>query len=262
MNTYIPHKKIGGTYACVIAKGDHFGTTPADIWEILTGRKEGDDLTWKLQVQMGIVTEPLNVKFFEKRAKLKVDRSPEACGLHEHDKHEFAVCQPDGLIGKTSIFEAKHTGQFGEWEKILENYYPQMQHNMAVTNTQSCYISTIFSNNRIEYEVVKRDQAYIDNLMEREAAFWNHVLMDTPPPGYVDPLVAKVPPMKTVDMEGNNMWAAKAAIYIDNKAAHDDFEEAKTELKEMAPKDARVTSGHGLKITRAKNGAATVKVID
>jgi len=261
INKYTYHGKIGGTYACVIAKGDHFGTTPADIWAVLTGRENPVDLTDKLPVQIGIATEDVNVTFFEKRSKLVVDRSDRALGVHTHPTNKFAVCQPDGFVGKDAIFEAKHTNSRGNIMKMAyDTYYPQMQHNMAVTNTKLCYFSVIFDNNQIEYEIIKRDEDYINTLMQRESDFWDLVEADMPPEGYLDPMVPYVPPFKEVDMSGNNAWASQSALYIETKEARDMHEEAKTELKEMSPKDARVTSGHGLTINRGKNGAARFKI--
>jgi len=261
INKYTYHGKIGGTYACVIAKGDHFGTTPADIWAVLTGKEKPVDLTDKLPVQIGIATEDVNVRFFEKRSKLTVDRSERTLGVWEHPEHDFAVCQPDGLVGKDSLFEAKHTSSRGDMMKMAyETYYPQLQHNMAVTNMQRCYFSVIFDNNRIEYEVINRDDEYINTLMEREAAFWEMVKMDLPPEGYVDPLAPKKPPFKEVDMTGNNEWANHVFNYREFEYGAKAFAEAKEGLKEMAPKDARITSGHGLTVSRAKNGAARLKV--
>ena len=53
-------RKIGGSDAPVLMKGDHFGTTPYTLWEVKTGRAEPENMDRKLLVQMGVWTEPHN----------------------------------------------------------------------------------------------------------------------------------------------------------------------------------------------------------
>ena len=51
---------IGGSDCVKIMQGDWL-----DLWQIKTGRKESDDLSRNLAVQMGIHTEDFNLSWFE-----------------------------------------------------------------------------------------------------------------------------------------------------------------------------------------------------
>ena len=51
---------IGGSDACRITSGDWI-----NLWEEKTGRKEPEDLSKKLAVQIGIATEKVNLQFLQ-----------------------------------------------------------------------------------------------------------------------------------------------------------------------------------------------------
>ena len=51
---------IGGSDCVKIMQGDWY-----DLWEIKTGRKQGDNLSDNLAVQMGSYTESFNLTWFE-----------------------------------------------------------------------------------------------------------------------------------------------------------------------------------------------------
>ncbi len=52
--------RIGGSDVRKVVDGLWY-----DLWLEKTGRAEPEDLSWVLPVQIGIVTEPLNLTFFE-----------------------------------------------------------------------------------------------------------------------------------------------------------------------------------------------------
>jgi hypothetical protein len=56
-------------------------------------------------------------------------------------------------------------------------------------------------------------------------------------------------------MSASNLWAELAATYLRTRAAHQDHETAKTELKKLVPEDAKEAIGHGLRAKRSKAGA-------
>ena len=69
MADYIDHGKIGGTAAMVISHGTLYDRTVVTLWEEFTGRRNKANLDDKLAVQLGVFTEPFNIKWFEKSTR-------------------------------------------------------------------------------------------------------------------------------------------------------------------------------------------------
>ena len=65
-------------------------------------------------------------------------------------------------------------------KKVPEKYYPQCQHQLAVTNLPSMYYYSFDGREGAVVEVA-RDQAYITDMLEKEQAFWDLVVAKTPP---------------------------------------------------------------------------------
>lgn len=64
--------------------------------------------------------------------------------------------------------------------KIPEHYYPQLQHQMMVTDVMSMYYFSFDGNDGVIVEV-KRDDKYIENMIDREFAFYQCLQNKTPP---------------------------------------------------------------------------------
>jgi predicted phage-related endonuclease len=216
---------------------------------------------------MGNATEAFNAAWYSKQTGDSVTARNE---LRKHNTIEYMACNLDGLcLGETAVWEAKHTSDydFGEREaKTIESlgqyYLPQLTHNMLVLGLEQARLSAFFGNGRWDYLTVELDPFYADALLEAEAKFWQCVKSDTPP---VD-LPAPPPPpavdkMRIVDMEAakSNAWAASASDFLVHKSAAKIFEDSKTNLKKLVDKDVKEAYGYGVRITRAKNGALTVK---
>jgi hypothetical protein len=56
-------------------------------------------------------------------------------------------------------------------------------------------------------------------------------------------------------MSTSNLWAELAASYLRTRAAYQDHETAKAELKKLVPEDAKEAIGHGIRAKRSKIGA-------
>lgn len=57
-----------------------------------------------------------------------------------------------------------------------------------------------------------------------------------------------------VDMSASNSWADFAGIFRQTRAAHEDHEAAKANLKKLMPEDAKEALGHGLRAKRYRPG--------
>lgn len=180
---------IGGSDTYALMKRDWY-----NLWLLKTKRKKPANFSNKLNVQIGIATEHVNEKFLQKKLKLYWEPFSEGQLVSEHKKlltNKGGICYAhyDGYIPQLNyLVEYKHTGDIsfhtGTQKKISEvkqNYMAQLQHYMYVANKEAIYLSVIFGNNRHEYELIYRDEEFINRLLGYEKAFWSYVVTDTPP---------------------------------------------------------------------------------
>ena len=129
----------------------------------------------------GHLLEPIIRKEFERVTGMKV--SIRNC-IFQSEEHPFMLADIDGIVtepdGSKAIFEAKSASEFlnQKWEngKIPDVYFSQLQHYMAVTGLNRAYIAALVGGNKFYYYPVERDEAYIQQLIEKEKAFWWHVV--------------------------------------------------------------------------------------
>ncbi len=65
--------------------------------------------------------------------------------------------------------------------------------------------------------------------------------------------------MREVSMKGNNRWAAHADDWLSCKEAAALFANATKGLKGLVEQDVKLAFGHGIKVSRSKAGALTVR---
>lgn len=277
MADYIDHRRIGGTLACVLAKGEHFGETLYSAWRVLRGEAEPEDLTWKLAPQIGLATEAVNARFFTFKSKIVVDCTDAGRKAFPHElikngrdrvlnvSERLACCvtQLDGMIrghpddGGYGVWEAKHTSERASIEQLLTTYYPQLQHEMFVTGARYAYLSAIFGNSDLQYERVERNDDWIEQMIPRYEDFWRCVQLGLPPS---EPTEMKPPvdPKKTEDLTGSNSWGAAEAEWLEHRAAAKKHAAAEKDLKALAPADAALSFGKLLEVRRDRAGKARI----
>ena len=228
------------------------------LWLEKTNRVEPEDLSDNLAVQMGSFTEPLNAYWFERQTGNIVHDSGVSV---VHPVHGFMRCTLDGrTMFPDAVFEAKHVSAFAKDDEIVTRYYPQLQHQMFVTGLPSAFLSVFFGNSKYAYFEVAADAEYQADLVTRCAEFWRHVVEDIEPADKDAKAVAiAFDTLRTVDMTGSNLWANCAADWLTNKIAAKTFETAAKSIKDLIEPDVGTAIGHGIKVTRAKNNALTIK---
>lgn len=253
-------KGIGGSDAPRIMSGDWL-----TLWQEKTGRREPEDLSNSLPVQLGIYTEPFNAHWFERQTGFPVARGETVKGqVRVHPVLPFMRANLDGLTtlgsGKVATWQGKHTNPFGSPTEILERTYPQLQHEMAVAGLEVSALSVLYGNSKWDWFEVERDLDYTAELMAREEEFWSYVVENREPPS-VAAVRAQVPvdELKTVMMDGNNQWADLAATYIETLPQRKACDAAEAALKAMVETDVGFAFGHGIVITRAKNGNLSLR---
>jgi len=163
--------KIGASDAPAIM-GVSPWTTPFQLWEQKLGLRE---VEMNGAMQRGLDLEEEARFAFEALKGTMVF----PCVLF-HPEIDFMIASMDGLCleGKTAV-EIKCPGQIdhatAKEGKIPEKYYPQLQHQLEVSGLDKIYYFSYTKDDERLIEV-KRDQDYIDLMLEAEAEFYQRMI--------------------------------------------------------------------------------------
>jgi hypothetical protein len=213
-----------------------------------------EDLSEVWPVQLGSITEPLNVRWFD----LKHGPTSRHGEVVVHS-NGWAACTLDlwsdlhGCAG-----ECKHVGGHEPFDVIVERYQPQLHHIMNVTNTKQCALSVIMAAREPIVEFIDYDAEYGAELWRRAEAFMQCVWSKTPPVDIDEPVTPPVPG-KVYDMSTSNTWASSAFLWRENIAGKKLAEMAEKELKAMMPADGKKAFGAGIYISRDRAGRLSLR---
>ena len=111
--------------------------------------------------------------------------------------------------------------------------------------------------------VAHADPLYQHLIVTAERKFWRCVENGEPPQLFgVDPPKPRLETVRVVDMSSSNAWAEFAAIFTRTRQAHLQHEQARSELKNLMPEDAKEASGHGVRAKRSKSGAISFDLLE
>jgi predicted phage-related endonuclease len=251
---------LGGSDARVVMGRDEKALLR--LWREKRGETASTNLDSELIVQLGLVTEDLNRRWYERNSGHRVGR------VQEHVKHRviaFMAATLDGQIQETgAVFEAKFMlpWSFSE-EAAAEKHMAQLQHNMLVAEAKSSVLSIINGGGKWVQITIDADPIYQTVLVAAERAFWRCVrtgeipkLIDCEPPR------PRIEAVRVVDMNSSNSWAEFSTLFRETRLAYLDHERAKNELKLLMPEDAKEAIGHGLRAKRSKTGAISFDLLD
>ena len=252
---------VGGSDANRIMLG-----TPRDVADLLFFKRGGpaSNLDDVLIVQLGIVTEDLNRKWFTR----KTGRSVYGENIRvPHPANGWQAATPDGLTtastGDDAVLEAKYSSGRISLPDLVEKYFPQVQHNMYVLNMSWTVLSVIFGDGNYAFAEIEFDPEYCDRLVERERIFWNCRLTGEPWPDLPDPPnpdIERILKMsKPLDMSRHNEWCSLAPDWLRLHQATDEFKKVDAKLKALVNPEVRRCYGAGIVGTVSKNGAKTLK---
>jgi len=169
---------IGGSDATRIMTGNWY-----DLWAEKTGRKEPEDLSNNLAVQIGTHTESFHIEWFCKQTHAEQYSLQNIYYATEngvpYKGTVDAEIEIDGL--ENALLECKHTNAFTNMKEQLVRYMPQLQFYMHISNLKECYLSCIFGNSQWDYRKVSYDEEYVHHMNATIRAFWNCVEDDTAP---------------------------------------------------------------------------------
>jgi predicted phage-related endonuclease len=251
---------IGGSDARIIMGADE--AKLLRLWQEKRGEIEPENLSDNLIVQLGTITEDLNRRWYERQTGLVVKHVQRRM---QHPVNKWMAATLDGLIEPSgAVFEAKFMlpWSFSE-EAAAEKHMAQLQHNMWVAGARIAALSIITGGGKWLELTIHADPLYQHLMLTAERKFWRCVITAEPPCLFgVEPPRPKLAAVRTVDMTGSNSWAELAATFRSTRPAYQLHEEAKAELKELVPEDAREASGHGLRAKRSKAGAISFDLLD
>src|SRR6478752_10099737 len=244
---------IGGSDARIIMGKDEKALLR--LWKEKRGEADPPDLSGELIVQLGLVTEDFNRRWYERSSGFHI-RDVQRRAIHRTIPWMAATL--DGLVKKTgAVFEAKFMlpWSFSE-EAAAEKHMAQLQHNMLVAGTKNSVLSIITGGGKWVELSIEADPIYQTVLVAAEKAFWRAVKTgETPALFDCEPPKRRIEAVRVVDMNASNSWAEFAALFCQTRAAHLDHERAKSELKGLMPEHAKEAMGHGIRAKRSKSGA-------
>ncbi len=250
---------IGGSDARIIMGAD--GEALLRLWREKRGEAEPQDYSGNLIVQLGVVTEALNRRWFERTTGQVIK---DIQSWVRHPVIRWMAATLDGIIeGNGALFEAKFMLPWSFSEAAAaEKHMAQLQHNMWVTNATAAVLSIITGGGKWVEIRISADPLYQHLLLTAEKKFWRCVESGEPPRLLgAEPPRARVEAVRIVDMSSSNAWAEFSNVFQRTRDAYLEHENAKAELKDLMPEDAKEAIGHGIRAKRSKSGAVSFDVL-
>jgi predicted phage-related endonuclease len=250
---------VGGSDARIIMGNDEAALVR--LWREKRGETEPEDLSGNLIVQLGLVTEDLNRRWYEANTGQVITDIQRRVF---HPALKWMAATLDGRVeGSDAVFEAKFMlpWSFSE-EAAAEKYMPQLQHNMWVVAARTAVMSVITGGGKWVEITALADPLYQHLIVTAERKFWRCVENGEPPRLFgAEPPRPRIEAIRIVDMTSSNAWGEFSGIFTRTRAAHLEHEQAKTELKSLMPEDAKEAIGHGIRAKRSKSGAVSFDLL-
>jgi len=250
---------IGGSDARIIMGSDEAALSR--LWREKRGETEPPDYSGNLLVQLGLATEAVNRRWYERTTGQVIT---DVQSWVRHPVIRWMAATLDGIVEDTgAVFEAKFMLPWsfsGEW--AAEKHMAQVQHNMWVTNATDAVLSIITGGGKWVEINISADPLYQHLLLTAEKKFWRCVQNGEPPRVFgVEPPPARIEAVQIVDMSTSNAWAEFSNVFRRTRAAYLEHETAKAELKGLMPEDAKEAIGHGIRVKRSKSGAVSFDLL-
>jgi predicted phage-related endonuclease len=251
---------IGGSDTRIIMGDDEAALLR--LWREKRGEVEPEDLSGNLVVQLGVVTEDLNRRWYQANSGQVLTDVQRRI---RHPVLRWMAATLDGRVEVTgAVFEAKFMlpWSFSE-EAAAEKYMPQLQHNMWVVAARSAVLSVITGGGKWVQITTHADPLYQHLIVTAERKFWRCVESGEPPRLFgVEPPKPRIEAVRIVDMSASNSWAEFAGLFRSTRQAFLDHEHSKAELKALMPEDAKEAIGHGVRAKRSKSGAVSFDLLE
>jgi predicted phage-related endonuclease len=251
---------IGGSDARIIMGDDQEDLVR--LWREKRGELPPPDFSQNLIVQLGSATEDLNRRWFERCTAQHVKDVQKRV---RHPINKWMAATLDGVVEESgAVFEAKFMlpWAFAE-DAAAAKHMAQLQHNMWVTNSRDASLSIITGGGKWVEIKIHADPLYQHLLITAEKKFWRCVQSGEAPRLFgVEPPRPRLEAVRIVDMSSSNSWGDLASIFRQTRAAHEQHETAKSDLKKLMPEDAKEAICHGIRAKRSKSGAVSFDLLE
>jgi putative phage-type endonuclease len=169
---------IGGSDAPVIAGVSPYKTA-VELWREKAGMAEPPNLDDVEVIRWGNLLEEVVADEFSRRTGLKLRRVNETLA----DRRDpFLMAHLDRrVVGERALVEIKTTRGL-DGDAARADHVTQVLHYMHVADMQRGFIVYLVAGQRMVFFEIARDQEAIEQLVEAERTFWQHVRECTPPP--------------------------------------------------------------------------------
>jgi len=137
---------------------------------------------------------------------------------------EWAMASLDGINAWNEVLEVKCPGEkdhsIARSGKVPDHYYPQLQHQMYVCDSEKAFYYSFDGSDGVIVEV-ERDDKYIEKMLTEEKKFYDCLLNDTPPPPSEDEYILRDDPI----------WVQASHRLIDVRSQIEKLQEEEEELK-------------------------------
>ena len=203
----------------------------------------------------GSIIEPVALDWHQRKTQRQLIRRGEVV---VHPTRGFVVCTLDSYrVEDACVIDCKAWSSWQKIDYICSFLAPQMIVQKACVGASAAALLIVHGGSEpVEYPL-SWEPEYEAQVWERIEWFWQCVQSLTSPvalPTIEPPVIA----VKTYNMQSSNAWAEQAAIWLRDRDAAKSFDEAAAELKALMPSDAKQAFGHGVEISKAKNGAKTI----
>ena len=209
---------IGGSDARIIM-GDKEEAL-VRLWREKRGEVEPEDLSGNLLVQLGVVTEDLNRRWYEANTgQILIDVQRRI----RHPILRWMATTLDGRVqGSEAVFEAKFMLPWSfSKEAAAQKYMPQLQHNMWVVAARSAVLSVITGGGNWVEITTHADPLYQHFIVTAERKFWRCVENGEPPSLFgVELPKPRIEAVRIVDMSTSNAWAESPLARLLERTRH------------------------------------------
>ena len=204
---------LGGSDARIIMGKDEKALlrTP---WREKRGQEPPLDLSHVPIVQLGLVTEDLNRRWYELNSGYSIS------DIQRHAIHctmPWMAATLDGLVKETrrgcSRLNSCCRGR-SRRRAAAEKHMAQLQHNMLVAGTKKSVLSIINGGGKWIELSIGADPIYQTIMIAAEKAFWRSVKTAEPPALFdCEPPKPRIEAVRVVDMNASNSWAEFASLF-------------------------------------------------
>jgi putative phage-type endonuclease len=177
---------IGASDAAVIMKKFPYGKTPLNLWEEKIG---GSSTFTNKAMEHGNKMEPRALKWAQDQLGIELIGQNRS----EHPQMPWMRATLDGVNFEKRImveikcpYNLENHYKVKKTQEVPEIYFPQLQHQIKVEEERVDKGYLLSFNHKDENDSilieVKRDNQYIEKLVDEEYEFFQHVVNRTPPP--------------------------------------------------------------------------------